>query len=155
MITKEQLIESAQLLQQPPKAAANEFEQAKDRLASILNERMIKRPDLAQLIGQGNQAMMEDNSRNMTLFMGSLFRLYVPETLVDTALWVFRAYRAHGFKVTYWPANLETYVEILREELTAETYAAIAPFFEWLIDNIPAFKELSDAELAADPFSRI
>jgi hypothetical protein len=42
--------------------------------------------------------------------MVSLFGDYHPEVLVETVLWVFRAYRSHGFKLTYWPAQLDMWV---------------------------------------------
>ena len=47
-------------------------------------------------------------------------------------------YRAHGFQISYWPANLDTTVQILKEQLSAETYAQVYPFFAWLIVSIPA-----------------
>jgi len=58
---------------------------------------------------------------------------------------VFRSYRAHGFQVSYWPANLDTTVELLREELSAPTFDAVYPYFVWLIVNIPSFTGLSEA----------
>ncbi len=64
--------------------------------------------------------------------------------LTDTALWVFRAYRAHGFRPIYWPANLDTWLERLKADLTPDTFAACAPFYRWLVVNIPAFTLLTD-----------
>jgi hypothetical protein len=83
--------------------------------------------------------------------MSTMFRGYEPDVLVETALWVFRAYRAHGFQTTYWPANLDTFVEIMRERLTLPTFQALYPHVQWLIVNIPAFVKLSDAHLGALP----
>lgn len=143
------LIESASRLNPPSTTSTAEFEAKRERLADALNQRMRARPDLERLIGAGNQPMMEDNSRNFGRFMGSLFRAYDPQVLVDTALWVFRAYRAHGFQICYWPANLDTFVEISRDELSDATFAEIYPFLEWLIVNIPAFVADSDRALEA------
>jgi hypothetical protein len=148
------LIETARKLRQPSAEAAAEFEAARDGLAEELNRRMVARPDLEKLIGPGNRAMMEDNSRNFCRFMGSMFLAYEPEVLVQTALWVFRAYRSHGFQTTYWPANLDTFVEIAREKLSPAVFAETYPFFHWLIVNIPSFVKISDEQLA-EPLSPV
>ena len=147
-MNRQHLLESASRLVQPDHAHAAEFVSKADRLAAELNRRMLARTDVEKLIGPGNEMMMQDNSRNFTRFMGALFNSYKPEVLVDTALWVFRAYRSHGFQTTYWPANIDTYVEILEEELSPEAFASLYPFFDWLIVNIPAFVALSDEALA-------
>jgi len=132
---------------QPTPEAAREFESLRDTLAEELNRRMSARPDLEKLIGPGNLAMMQDNSRNFSRFMGVMFHGYEPRVLVETALWVFRAYRAHGFQTTYWPANLDTFIEIARNRLSPATFAQVHPFFQWLVVNIPIFVILSEAPL--------
>ena len=127
-----------------------EFEASRDGLAEELNRRLSARPDLEKLIGPGNLSMMQDNGRNFCRFMSAMFRAYEPEVLAQTALWVFRAYRSHGFKTTYWPANLDTCVEIARDRLAPATFDEVYPFFQWLIVNIPIFVKISDEQLA-DP----
>jgi hypothetical protein len=142
------LLQTAQQLRQPPPAAAAEFESVREILAEELSRQMAARLDLEKMIGPGNLPMMKDNSRNFCRFMGAMFLAYEPEVLAQTALWVFRAYRAHGFHTTYWPAHLDTFVEIARARLTPETFAATYPFFQWLIVNIPTFVKISDEQLA-------
>lgn len=105
---------------------------------------MAQRSDLEKLVGPDGRSMSEDNNRNFPLFMESLFQAFEPEVLVDTVLWVFRTYRAHGFRPIYWPANLDTWVETLRQELPADAFAALFPFYRWLITHIPAFTALTD-----------
>ena len=111
-------------------------------------------PNEYHLIGPGKRAMMEDNSRNFCRFMGSMFLAYEAEVLAQTALWVFRAYRSHGFHTTYWPANLDTFVEIARDRLSPSTFAETYPFFHWLIVNIPSFVKISDEQLS-EPLSPV
>lgn len=151
------LIETAKKLRQPTAGAAAEFEAARDSLAEALSRRMSTRTDLEKLIGPGNLAMMEDNSRNFCRFMGSMFLAYEPEVLAQTALWVFRAYRSHGFHTTYWPANLDTFVELASERLAPAAFAETYPFFQWLIVNIPTFVKISDEQLTkpASPAPRM
>jgi hypothetical protein len=142
------LLHSAQQLRQPSPATAAEFESVREGLAEELSRQMAARPDLEKLIGPGNLPMMQDNSRNFCRFMGAMFQAYEPEVLAQTALWVFRAYRSHGFHTTYWPANLDTFVELARARLAPTAFAETYPFFQWLIVNIPTFVKISDGQLA-------
>lgn len=146
-MTIEDLIASANELTPPPPAAAGEFEQKRERLAEALNERLLARADLSRLIGEDNEAMMQDNSRNLCRFLSSLFAAYEPEVLVRTVLWVFRAYRSHGFQLTFWAAELDEFLAVLRDQLTSATADAVSPFCTWMVVQIPAFTELSDQQL--------
>ena len=148
-MNRESLMQSASKLKQPGRDAAAEFEARRERLADELNQRMGARPDLDRLIGTGNRAMMEDNSRNFCRFMSTLFRAHDARVLVETVLWVFRAYRSHGFQTCYWPAHLDTFVELARADLSEKTFGEVYPFLEWLIVNIPAFVAESDAAVEA------
>jgi hypothetical protein len=69
--------------------------------------------------------------------------------LVETILWVFRAYRSHGFHTNYWAAQLNSWIEILRNELSEEAYTEIYPYYEWMQVNIPLFVLFSDEKLEA------
>lgn len=142
---------TARELRQPTPEAAQEFETLRDALAEELNCRMSARPDLEKLIGPGNLAMMRDNSRNFCRFMGGQFHGYEPTVLVETAPWVFRAYRAHGFQTTYWPANLDTFIEIARARLSPATFDQVQSFFQWLIVNVPIFVKLSQQAPGPSP----
>jgi hypothetical protein len=147
-MTREDLLKSASALTPPPSAAAEEYGRMRERLAAEINRIMTSRPDAAFLSG-GNLAMMEDNHRNHARFMASLFTAWDPGVLVDTVLWVFRAYRSHGFPLTYWPAQLDTWAETLKRELSAEGFRSIYPVYHWMIVHQPAFVALSDRELAS------
>jgi hypothetical protein len=138
-VDEQKLIQSAQKLKQPSEDSTNVYYDKIDEIAEELNRIMLARPDIGRLIGKGNTEMMENNSRNYLRFMGAIFHSYDPMVLVQTSLWAFRAYRSHGFFVEYWPANLDTTVQILKKKLPEPVYKEIYPFFEWLIVNIPAF----------------
>ncbi|PWR75432.1 hypothetical protein ACKUB1_09190 [Methanospirillum stamsii] len=141
---EEALVLSAQKLQQPSEASTKVFYEKIDIIAEKLNHAMLSRPDIERLVGTDNINMMENNSRNYLRFMGAMFHSYDPLILVQTSLWAFRIYRSHGFFVEYWPANLDTTVEILKKELPSPVYQEIYPFFEWLIVNIPAFVDITE-----------
>ncbi len=104
-------------------------------------------PAVVMLKKQGvNQNMAQDNNRNFPRFMDALFLNYQPQILVETVLWVFRAYRSHGFATTYWAANLNIWVDLLKKELTPAAFEEIYPFYRWLIVNIPVFVRITDQE---------
>lgn len=146
-MTRATLMASAARLAPPPPAVVAEFAEKREAMAAMVNREMNARDDLLKLVGADGVRMSEDNNRNFPLFMESLFLDYHPEVLVDTALWVFRSYRSHGFAPIYWPANLDTWVEVLRRELSPPAFSAIFDFYRWLIINIPIFTTLTDAEV--------
>jgi hypothetical protein len=143
-MNKSDLIKSAEKLQLPSQAASNEFEEKRELLAAEMNRLMTSRDDLVQLVGEGNIPMMKDNHRNHARFMAAVFLDSEPEVLVETVLWVFRAYRSHGFKLTYWPAQLDNWVELFKTHLSAETFNEIYPFYNWMIVNQAVFVLESD-----------
>ncbi len=145
---KGQILETAKKLKQPNDDFVQEFNEKWEAVAIIGTQILMGRPDLEKLIGADNGNMAEDNNRNFPRFMASLFLDYKPEVLVETVLWVFRAYRSHGFQTTYWAANLNIWVELLKKELTPTAFKEIYPFYNWLIVNIPAFVSITDIDLS-------
>lgn len=126
----------------------SEFAEKKDLLVVLVDQRLLERPDIKALVGQENLQMMKDNHANHALFMESLLRNYHPEVLVNSVLWVFRAYRSRRFHPNYWTAQLNAWVEMIKQELSPESAAAILPIYQWMIEHIPQFTHLSSA--AAD-----
>ncbi len=144
---KNKLLASAHKLTAPSERAREEFKAKIDLFVTAGNASIAARPDLCKLIGADNHAMAENNNSNFARFMYSMFVEYHPATLVETVLWVFRAYRSHGFQSTYWAANLDIWLKMLKKELTDESFQEISPFYHWLIINIPLFVKLTDASL--------
>ncbi len=146
---KDALLTTAQKLDPPAETAIREFEAKWEQIAVKGNRLLMARPDLEKLVGKDNEQMAEDNNRNFPRFMLSLFSDYQPAVFVETVLWVFRAYRAHGFQTTYWAANLNIWVDLLQKELSADAWKQIYPFYNWLIVNIPVFTAVTDTDLTA------
>ena len=116
----------------------------RDQLAAEGNRIMAGRPDLEALTGKGAQQMAGDNNRNFARFMEAMILDYQPKIMVETVLWVFRTYRAHGFQTAYWAANLNVWVDMIRRELPRDVFEAIHPFYNWLIISIPLFTQLTE-----------
>ena len=149
---KEYLIQSAAELSQPGTASLMEFMEKEDLFLVSINEHFQKRADLNQLIGEGNLEMMRNNHHNHLRFMASLFGNYQPDVLVETVLWVFRAYRSHGFRLAYWPAQLDTWVVIFKKHLKQQHFSEIYPFYNWMIVNNPLFAKLSDPDILKEDY---
>ena len=145
---KDQLLATAQKLISPSEKAHEEFSAKIGMFVAQGNTTIAARPDLDKLIGAENHEMAENNNGNFARFMDSMFTEYDPVTFVETVLWVFRAYRSHGFQTTYWAANLDIWQKMLEKELSEEAFSAISPFYNWLIVNIPLFVKITDDSLS-------
>jgi hypothetical protein len=144
---KEILTESSCRLIQVSPISAAEYAKKENILISRINTVMEQRADIESLVGLHNLSMMNDNHANHVRFMASIFKNYNPEVLVETILWVFRAYRSHKFTTNYWAAQINAWIGILEKELSAEAFLEIYPYYEWMQINIPLFVVVSDEKL--------
>ena len=146
-MSKEILLKTAAQLQQPSAEAQKEFSKKLNTLVEQMNQTMLNRKDINELVGAGNIEMMKDNNANHARFMESVFDNFIPEVLVDTVLWVFRAYRSRNFSSTYWSAQLNARINIFSKELSENTFNEILPFYKWMQVNIPIFNKLAEEEM--------
>lgn len=144
---KNDLLESAKEIKNFSQSAQQEYFQNSEVLINKMNSLMLERKDLEKLIGKDNERMMKDNHANHVRFIASILKNYNHEVLVDTVLWVFRAYRSHGFSTNYWATQLNSWIVILKEVLSPESYTEVYPLYEWMQVNIPLFVKLSDEKL--------
>lgn len=134
-----ELIATAEAIPVPAADIVAEYEAKRESLVARVNEIMLARSDLDALIGADNHAMMTDNHANHARFVTAVLARMDPGQLVDTVLWVFGAYRAHGFRKAYWSAQLDTWAEVLRADLSAEAFADVYPIYNGFIVNQPSF----------------
>jgi hypothetical protein len=143
----ENLIQTASELPLVPTRFAEEYGQKREIISAEVNRRMLEREDIHELVGAKNLEMMENNHANHLRFMESIFKQFHAKVLVETILWVFRAYRSRNFHVNYWVAELNVFVEVLKKQLSPEAFDAIYPMYHWMIINIPSFTRISDEQL--------
>jgi hypothetical protein len=148
-MNRQDLIATAEKLQQVSAKSAAEFSSKRDNLVVLMNQKMENRPDVFDMVGNGNVEMMKDNHANHARFLESIFNQHAPEVLTDTVLWVFRAYRSRNFSSTYWAAQLNSWIEIYKKELSPECFQEVYPYYNWMQINIPAFNQLAENELDA------
>lgn len=146
---REDLIQSASMLNQVGQKSASEYSSKRDHLVDMLNTKMESRADLLDLVGVGNVEMMKDNHANHARFLESIFIQQDPVVLVDTILWVFRAYRSRNFSSIYWAAQLNAWIELYKKELSPECFLEVFPYYNWMQINIPTFNKLAEEHLEA------
>lgn len=146
---RNQLIKTAKKLPLVNEKCAEEYSKNRNLLVEKLNQKMVLRPDINQMVGENNIEMMKDNHANHARFMESVFYDFNAEILVDTILWVFRAYRSRNFSSTYWAAQINAWLEIYKNNLSEQCYDAIYPYYSWMQINIPVFSNLADENLEA------
>ncbi|MBN1925024.1 MAG: hypothetical protein JW798_04245 [Prolixibacteraceae bacterium] len=154
-MNRNELTQSAQNMAPFNEKAVDEFETKLQANVARLNQAMEARPDILELIGPNNLAMMKDNHANQARFMLSIFREFNAETFVDTILWAFRTYRSRSFHSGYFAAQLNTWIKIFGEELTPETYKDISRLYLWIQVNIPSFVACSDEKLSENRSKKI
>lgn len=145
---KRDLIASAGRLVPPSLAAAQALTAVADVCAAELSTALARRPDLFELIGPDNRALMESNHSNHFNYLASLAALFDPVSFVEIVIWVFRTYRAHGFSVDYWPVMLPNSRAAVLRHLTADDASQITPIHDWLLAHVPDFVVLSDSEVS-------
>ena len=148
-MSKDELIRTATKIAQVDAKLAAEYSEKREALVETMNQQMVSRPDIQQMVGENNINMMRDNHANHARFLESIFHEYNPEVLVDTVLWVFRAYRSRNFSSTYWAAQLNAWLEIYKEKLSPACYEAVYPYYNWMQINIPVFNKLAEENIDA------
>jgi hypothetical protein len=145
-----QLCASASSLTPPGPEAVAEFTAQEKNMVAELNMMLRDRDDIVDLIGLDNIPMMEQNHRNHALFMRMLLADYSADRLVETVVWVLRTYRDKGFRMAYWPAQLDCWRTVLARNLSEAACREIMPFYEWMLASIPLLKKLSDEGVSLD-----
>jgi len=140
---KKTLLKSAENLHSIDVQFVDEYLAKTDLMVSQLNTTFTKRPDLEKLIGSNNLEMMKDNHANHARFMGVIMENYDASIFVETILWVFNAYKNHGFSSNYWAAQLNTWITITKEHVSENAFHQIEPFYQWMQVHIPEFDALS------------
>jgi hypothetical protein len=126
---------------------SEEYINKSEQLIAKMNSVMQNRTDIEELVGVGNIDMMKNNHENHVKFIGSILKNYNPKVMVETIIWVFKAYRNHGFTTNYWPIQINTWLSILKDELSSNAYFEIYPYYEWILRNIPLFIKTSGDNL--------
>jgi len=141
------LLNSAASLPTIDKIAVDEYQSKTDRMIALLNEKVLEREDIRNLIGQGNEQMMQDNHANHARFIYSIMKKPNNQVFVSSILWMFRTYHSHGFSVNYWSVELNIWLNILKDQLSVNSFNQIAPIYSWMKDNVHVFAEIAKEQI--------
>ncbi len=143
MMSQEQLHADAATLIQADSTAAHAYGAQRNLLAEQITATLSKRDDLEHLIGPDNREMMENNHRNHAEYIHSILLCYDPQDFVTTILWVYRSYQAHGFSLSYWPVQINAWLNLLQNTFDETIFEQIAPFYRWILTHQDDFAILS------------
>ena len=117
-------------------------------LVAKLNETMLKRDDILELIGGVNNiGKMKDNHDNHLRFVASILQTPNSETLVDTLLWVFRSFMSRGFSSNYWEVQINTLLQLLKKTISEKAFLEILSIYDWINANRTNFKIAAEEEI--------
>jgi hypothetical protein len=128
-MTRDELLASARALSPFRTGAADDYAACRDAMVVGVDRLLLARPDLDDLIGPDNRALMQDNHRHHAEFIEALLRRYDPEVLTDSVLWVFRTYRARGFQPSYWPVEFAAWMTVADHSLAPTTSTTLTPLY--------------------------
>jgi hypothetical protein len=144
VMSKEGLIESAANLKPVAESVRKEYVDKLELMVAKINSSLVNDLDSQSIIGHDNEMMMRANHQNHAKFMASIFENFNPAVLVETILWVFKAYRSHGFYPKYWELKFNAWIAVLSGELSKESSEQIIPYYIWMLENIHIFVALTD-----------
>ncbi|MCF8026113.1 MAG: cobalamin-dependent protein [Desulfobacteraceae bacterium] len=138
-----QLSEEISALPEIPPQSAQAYRTHLGDLVEKVNTRMHARPDISLLIGENPIRMMFDNHQNHALFMSNVFSLNAFALLADTLPWVYRTYHHHGFDWQYFPAHLESWVQVLEQTMAPDIADPLIRVYKWMQSHHADFIELA------------
>ncbi len=114
--------------------AANEYEEKREELASLVDRAMFAQKDLETLIGPRGGELMINNHRNHAALIAMVLSFKRFDVLHNILPWVYRAYHNHGFSYEYFPRALECWIEAMYKILAQQHAAEIEPLYRRVIE---------------------
>jgi methanogenic corrinoid protein MtbC1 len=141
-IRMDSLLQQANRMVFVPEAVSALYLYHGEAMLEQVNNILLERPDLSELLGGNPQQMMFDNHRYHFEFMANVFEFQGYDMLVRTVPWVYRAYFNHGFSADYFVTELEAWVSVIKQILADEGNTIVA-VYEFLLDNHEVFVDLA------------
>lgn len=129
--------------------ATQDYVENTDKLIEMVNNSLKNRDDIEELIGDNSVQIMVDNHENHARFMANAFKLNNYEMLLDTIIWVYRAYHKHGFSYDYFPVELRAWSGAVERELRPRSADQINKIYSFMLDNHGRFVDLAEEEKEA------
>ena len=124
-------------------AAASAYEAERDTMLPLVDRKLIEWEDLQRLIGSNPIALMRLNHSNHALFMANVFRYSCFGLFAQVLVWVYRAYRHHGFAGEYFPIELAAWRAAVSECLAPPVAAEIDAVYAWMLERHEELMQLA------------
>ena len=132
-MTLQELIIQAQNLPRLKRHEALFYQNHLDVLVDLVDVRLTSLENISRLIGHNPLQIMYDNHQHHARFMATVFVVNDYSLLAKTLPWVYRSYRAHHFSYDYFIAELEAWIQALRDVFPETMAATIIRIYEWMI----------------------
>ncbi|PKL49141.1 MAG: hypothetical protein CVV42_07345 [Candidatus Riflebacteria bacterium HGW-Riflebacteria-2] len=140
----EKFLATTDCLAKISRTAAEAYDARKGLLAERVNQSLLTRPDLAEIIGSTDAIeLMQDNHRNHALFLTTVLHLSAFRLLASVIPWVYRTYNQHGFSLSYFPIALAAWKQAIEKELPPAAAAEIIPVYDWMLARHENLMELT------------
>ena len=123
--------------------AASEYLDQLNALAEQVDEKVLRRPDVSELVGSCPVEVITTNHRNHARFMATVFALDLPSLLVRVIPWAYRVYTIRGVSYEYFEAELSAWMDAAEEHLGAARAEPICRIYRWMLDHHEDMKQLS------------
>lgn len=133
------LIEDIKSLHPVSNHAALQYELKHNDLRLYVSRSMESRTDIKELIGFNELSMMQEFQFNHARFMVNVLHLNSFELLGRVFIWVYKAYRSHGFSYEYFPIALSAWKDAIKLYIEAKDAAEIIDLYDWLIRKHDTF----------------
>jgi hypothetical protein len=146
-MTKNELSAQARLLKMPAVEHLREYEELQPAITARMNREFFTIDDaLAATGGPGNIDMIKINHGNHSKYVSTILAAYDPDQFVNTVLWVYKTYRAHGVLPVYWTLQIPQWIDILTDMLSDDAADGILPFYRFLEEHHSSFTELTNED---------
>lgn len=123
------------------------------QLISLVNRRLLDRPDLAMLIGSNPTSIMLGNHENHGRFLASWFQVAQTGLLRQTMRWAVDSYSNRGFAAAYFTVELEAWIEAITEQIEEPARSELVALYRWMLDQLaePEQNPAQDDETVSGP----
>ena len=123
--------------------ACSAYQDKMNIMVDRVNQVMLSRRDLNDLIGSNPKEVMLQNHGNHARFMTSQFCIKSPETFIRITAWVYHTYIARGFSPRYFLVELRQWQKAVEHYLDPKSAELINAFYQVMIDHHENVLELS------------
>jgi methanogenic corrinoid protein MtbC1 len=130
-----------------PQSAAIEYDKKINEIINYVNDKLIRRVDINDLVGEDGIEMMKINHVNHGYFMATLFMINRCDVLEKTLPWIYRAYHNQGFKYEYFLIEMEAWIGGIKKYLLDKSAENIIDAYRNMIIHHETIISLSNATI--------